>query len=285
MSQYLFGYVEKVCADAVEHYQVERERWVRGPDAVRSDLVRAIVDGGSFESTSASAALGYELDRPHVALLVWADPRRDEQPPVVALRAAALQVARHLGGSDMLAVPIGQATVWAWTTGDQLNDGSGRRLAIDQGLLGAVGGLGYGAEGFVSSHREACAARRMAGLLSRPTGSVVRYRSVVLNSLLSSDPDAATRFVESELGPLCSESDANRRLRATLTVFFEEGMNWSRTARRLGVHQNTVMYRVRRAEELLGRPFSDRRLELEAALRLTDAYLGLKSSDLVRSAG
>ena len=38
--------------------------------------------------------------------------------------------------------------------------------------------------------------------------------------------------------------------------------------RRLSVHENTVTYRVQRAEELLGHPVSERRLELQVALRL-----------------
>jgi DNA-binding PucR family transcriptional regulator len=74
-------------------------------------------------------------------------------------------------------------------------------------------------------------------------------------------------------------------MRATLGVFFEEGMSWQRTARRLGVHQNTVMYRVRRAEEILGRPLADRRLELESALRLADAREALRAAGSASGAG
>jgi DNA-binding PucR family transcriptional regulator len=42
-------------------------------------------------------------------------------------------------------------------------------------------------------------------------------------------------------------------------------------ARELGEHRNTVTYRVRRAEELLGRRVSDRPLELMYALKLVAA--------------
>ena len=41
-------------------------------------------------------------------------------------------------------------------------------------------------------------------------------------------------------------------MRHTLSAFYEEGSSFVRAARRLGVHENTVTYRVQRAEELLG---------------------------------
>ena len=55
---------------------------------------------------------------------------------------------------------------------------------------------------------------------------------------------------------------------STLRVFLEEGSSYVRAARRLGVHENTVTYRVHRAEELLGHPTTERQLELRVALRL-----------------
>ena len=55
---------------------------------------------------------------------------------------------------------------------------------------------------------------------------------------------------------------------STLRIFLEEGASFVRAARRLGVHTNTVTYRVHRAEELLGHPVTERQLELHVALRL-----------------
>ncbi|WP_082276991.1 helix-turn-helix domain-containing protein [Mycobacterium ostraviense] len=50
------------------------------------------------------------------------------------------------------------------------------------------------------------------------------------------------------------------------------------------MHQNTVMYRVEQAKDLLGRSLVDRRLELEVALRLADASTNLSPGGLA-SAG
>ena len=73
---------------------------------------------------------------------------------------------------------------------------------------------------------------------------------------------------ERELGPLAEGGEPTRRLVATLLVFLEEGASFARAARRLRVHENTIGYRVRRAEELLGHRIADRRLELHVALQL-----------------
>jgi hypothetical protein len=53
------------------------------------------------------------------------------------------------------------------------------------------------------------------------------------------------------------------------------GETGARAARRLGIHQNTVVYRVKQTEELLGHAIEQRRLPLEVALRLSDMIEGL----------
>ena len=47
----------------------------------------------------------------------------------------------------------------------------------------------------------------------------------------------------------------------------------TRVAKELYVHQNTVAYRVKRAEEILGRKVSDNSIDLTCALKLA-AVLG-----------
>jgi DNA-binding PucR family transcriptional regulator len=50
-------------------------------------------------------------------------------------------------------------------------------------------------------------------------------------------------------------------------VFLQENGSYKATAERLTLHKNTVQYRVRKAEENLGRPLGDDRLDVELALR------------------
>jgi DNA-binding PucR family transcriptional regulator len=132
----------------------------------------------------------------------------------------------------------------------------------------AIGRLGRGLDGFRRTHQEALLAKRVASLSERPSLAAVSFGNVALESLLTADVDEARRFVHAELGPLMEDSDASRRLASTLEVFLQEESSFVRTARRLGIHENTVAYRVRRAEELLGHRAAERQLELRAALRL-----------------
>jgi DNA-directed RNA polymerase specialized sigma24 family protein len=283
-SEYLFRYCEKVSGDLVDHYARERELWVRGADSLRAELVTAIVSGRPVDPHVSSAALEYNLDRPHVAVVVWSDPHSPDKPPLQALKRAAAEVARHLKGIELLVVPGGASMVWAWTSGPVVTDLLPEGMHVDMPMMAAVGGVGHGLDGFVQSHRQARDGRRMSGVFSLPPGTVTVHRDVALDALVTRDLSAAGVFVRAELGELSSDSERNRRLRATLTAYFEEGQSWGRTAERLGVHQNTVMYRVQQAKELLGRPLNERRLELEVALRLAEASRNLSPGALA-SAG
>jgi DNA-binding PucR family transcriptional regulator len=63
------------------------------------------------------------------------------------------------------------------------------------------------------------------------------------------------------------------RLRDTVLAFLASGGSATRVAKELYVHQNTVAYRVKRAEELLGHKVSESPIELTCALKLA-AVLG-----------
>lgn len=282
VGQYLFGYCEKVSGDLVDHYQRERELWARGADSVRAELVSAIVSGRPVDLRATSAALGYDLDRDHAAIIVWADPRRQEKPRLQALKRAAATIAHEMKGTELLVVPAGASAVWAWTSGPNLAPSV--TASVDAPLIAAVGAPGHGLDGFIQSHRQAGDGRLVTGVFSHPAGTVVCYPDIALDALLTRDLSAARQFVRQELGELSSDSERSRRLRCTLVAFFDEGMSWGRTAERLNIHQNTVIYRVNQAKDLLGRPLTQRRLELEVALRLAEAGANLSAGALATTA-
>ena len=55
-------------------------------------------------------------------------------------------------------------------------------------------------------------------------------------------------------------------------IFLSTG-SYTATAERMVLHKNSVLYRIRKAEEALGAPIGDRRADLELALRACQ-YLG-----------
>ena len=62
-------------------------------------------------------------------------------------------------------------------------------------------------------------------------------------------------------------------------MYLDENLSPARAARRLGIHQNTVVYRVKQAEELLGHGAEQRRLPLGVALRLAEMVDALRAAE------
>ena len=95
--------------------------------------------------------------------------------------------------------------------------------------------------------------------------SAVRYDDVIPEALLARDPQARYRLVHSRLDPVLK----SRQLLATLQTFLACNRNQRHTAEALGVHANTVAYRLRRIEALLGRDLghTDAVVDLSLALR------------------
>lgn len=267
---WIFAWVEAVERKLTVVYLGEHERWVGGAAAVRAEEVRALLGGGAPADLAAtSLRLGYELDRFHLGFVVWSE-RAEERPGdsgalFEAMECAAAAVAESVGAGAPLTVVEGRhLTCWA---GARSAPDASRLPRAAGGVSVAAGTPAHGVEGFVLSYREARQARRAARLRGEGDGAVVSYGDIALEALLADDPADARRFVARELGPLAGEDDATVRLASTLAIFLEEGASFVRAGRRLGVHPNTVAYRVRRSESLLGRPVAERQLELRVALR------------------
>jgi DNA-binding PucR family transcriptional regulator len=270
-SRHLFGYIDAICDRIVDEHEAERARWVRSAAAARTDTVGAILDSRPVDRDAASRTLGYELRRHHVGLLLWRDAGPDD---VGGLEEAAGALVSAAGFDDPLLLPVG-TLLWGWVgTRDVPGEDAMEALRttrLPPQVHAAIGEPAADVDGFRETHREALHAHRVACLAGRRGGSVIRYRSVELEALLAADLPRARRFVARELGALAAADDATTRLRVTLQIFLEENASNVRAARRLGIHQNTVAYRVTRAEELLGRPATQQRLRLQVALQLAQA--------------
>src|ERR1700742_318932 len=71
---WIFAYVEAIERRLSDVYDSERDEWVRGAAAVRVAEVRALLAGtGSVDDAAVSLRLGYELDRIHVAFVIWSE--------------------------------------------------------------------------------------------------------------------------------------------------------------------------------------------------------------------
>jgi DNA-binding PucR family transcriptional regulator len=73
--------------------------------------------------------------------------------------------------------------------------------------------------------------------------------------------------VLSTLAGLATDDEHHARLRDTLLVFLQAGGSYKATAEQLMLHKNTVQYRIRNAQESLGRAVGDNRHGVELALQ------------------
>ena len=66
-------------------------------------------------------------------------------------------------------------------------------------------------------------------------------------------PDEADAFVRRVLQPVLNRPDPESgELLKTLSSFLEHDRSWQRTAQVLHVHRQTVLYRIRKVEQLTG---------------------------------
>jgi DNA-binding PucR family transcriptional regulator len=68
--------------------------------------------------------------------------------------------------------------------------------------------------------------------------------------LASSNRAEARRFSRDALGALLADDEGTRDLLRTLQVFFDSGRSVRRSALALGVHENTIRYRLARIEDV-----------------------------------
>jgi DNA-binding PucR family transcriptional regulator len=139
------------------------------------------------------------------------------------------------------------------------------------GVRVAVGEPRHGLPGFRASHDQAAHARRVATLAGRGSGSITRFARVALLAMATVNEGLAEAFVHDQLGQLAVDDDTALRLAATLRVYLDEHASRSRAAKRLGVHENTISYRIRQTEEILGRGVETDTLDLRVALALLPA--------------
>ncbi len=273
LSLWLHDYIDAVVCLGEEAYTSERERWLRSSAALQTETIRSILDGTPTDPAIASPRLNYELGRSHLAVVAWLDGAERAPDPVGALESELRRATERTGSEGLLIHSTGLATAVAWIGArDRFDDAA--IAAIDPGdgeVRIGVGTPGPGVDGFRRSYREAMEARRVAILAARPPGSVTRYSAIALAAIATADLEQARNFVERQLGSLAAGDDTSERLRATLRAYLDEGASHGRAAHRLAIHENTVRYRVRQAEDLLERPIGPGDLDFRVALTLAEA--------------
>lgn len=260
-SQSLFAYVDGVLTAIAAQMDHEREDLRGGAAAHRRETILLLLDGAPMAATQASARLGYDLDRDHVALILFGDGEGDD-PGGLERHAGA--IGRALGTGRPLTMPSARSVLWAWVSGNAGLDLI--RVTLDRlpgEIRTAAGSCAQGVAGFCQSHFEAREVQRL--LLRAGNIGSAHYEDIRAVSLASQDEERGGSFVTAALGELKA---AEPYLRETVRVYLQQDSNATRTAELLFTHRNTILKRLDKAEGLLPGPLPGNGLDVRLALEL-----------------
>ena len=146
-------------------------------------------------------------------------------------------------------------------------DAPRRRRQIEAALDGARAALGPA----LPWPRARASLRRAAAALELPLDGLIVADDHLATLLLASDPALGAELAAARLAPLDGLTDAQReRLAETLRAWLDRPGQVQAVAAALGVHPQTVRYRMGRLRELFGERLEDpeARFELGLALRV-----------------
>jgi DNA-binding PucR family transcriptional regulator len=272
-------YIDLVCRGLSTEYEAERERWRQQEEYARVGLVGALLRGTATDLAEAEAVLGYRLGQRHLAAIVWFAGRQDSGEELLRIKRAAVELARLAGcpGRPLL-VARDHTTLWVWLPmagQTRVDDAAIAEVlpAEHSQVRLALGEPASGLAGFVTSHRQAAAAYEVGLAASHDVGPVFPYKEVSSLAFLCTDLPRARTWVAETLRQLVSDGRREEELRRTLRIYSAANCSATATARLMNCHKNTIQYRIRSAERLLGRTVEDGGLDLSLAL-LACRWLG-----------
>jgi hypothetical protein len=254
-------------------YTAEREAALHGAFARRNETIQALLRGEATSVDTATRDLGHQMRAQQTCMVLWLDDATADAS-TADLESVAQAVARDLEAGRPLTLVAGRHELWAWLATRAVPELATISATVERHRARAsIGGTFPGVDGFRTTHREAIDTQKFV-LRGGSSSPVTAYGDIELACLMSENPAAARHLVERELGKLAAPDPALDLVRETLSHYLRNGSNIVLTASELFVHRNTVRYRLDQAEQLVGHPLTERRTEMDVALRLVAAGLG-----------
>ena len=247
----LIEYIDIASTQVAEAYVRQEQRIRAVADRERRDLLENLLVGRvPEESGPHRAAPGLDPTAPILVVLARG-PHVDSLPDVAD--ALATTTRGHLGGPLVVArqaevVALVAADAAAGAKLEQARVLAESRIGAD--LLVGVSSAAAGFAGVSRGYVEAEHALRIAS----PDRPIVAVGEIAAFDYLLMAADAGTRAVVSAKAAGLAGLDPSSRaaIEETIDAYFAEGLSISRTATRLGLHANTVRYRLERIAELTG---------------------------------
>lgn len=247
-----------------ERISCEYQRLMQDKSITLLADVRRVLDNPKLDAKIASDLQGYPLTGTHLAFVWRLSSERIDS--TAALEAEASQLLRGFKADQQLIARADLRTLWCWLRFTRHVPPS--LPALTPSGLVAVGRPGRGIEGFRTSHKDALAALQVSELAGGGSHALIHFEQVEVAALCTAQPERCTDFVRTQLGDLALDDPTMSLQRETLAAFYTANCNYRATATMLGIHHNTVRYRLEQAEQTLGRSVAARPLGLELALYL-----------------
>lgn len=275
-----FAMIDRQTEQVFSAYEDERERWLQQRNAEREARIRVLLRGDPVDVAAAEATLGYQLlGRRHLAIVVWTAQAGLTDASTADLERFLLDLAERLDcPARPLFLPHDQGSGWAWLPIGPDGPDWPQLWEATEASTGdirvAAGEAGADVAGFRRSHDQALQAQSVALAAGADAAGVTRFAETGPIALMCADLPVTRAWVADTLGQLALDDEQHGRLRETLRVFLATGGSYSAAAQQLSMHRNSVHYRVRKAEEVLGGSIEDAdRLDVEIALK-TCHWLG-----------
>ncbi|MBC7299564.1 MAG: helix-turn-helix domain-containing protein [Nocardia sp.] len=240
------AYLDRLNSSMGRIYEAERDRWLSSRQAARQQWIARLLDSDDVDVAAAEEVLDYRLDRRHHAAEVWTTVTGTDAVRALEQARQLLSTAMRTGGTELVAAS-GDRAMCLWFPDQQPcppEELTAQLTAAGLPVRVALGPVADGLPGFRRTARSAARAKALAISAGETAPTVLDYDTVAPFALLSDDPVELAGLVHRVLGPLASDGAKAELLRNTLDVFLAEGASFSRTARVLDVHRNTVQYRI-----------------------------------------
>jgi PucR C-terminal helix-turn-helix domain/GGDEF-like domain len=271
ISRIVAGYIDQISEKMVAAYAQERENWLRNRSAARGARIRDLLSGERVDVSAAEVTLGYRLRQYHVGLVCWVGDAASTADEITRLERAISHVAGQAAcHGDPVFLPRDESSAWAWLPlgiRDTFDSAEAGTAGLDADIHFAFGDAAKGTAGFRITHQQAIAAQAVALAAGSAAPRAVTFSQVAPVAMMLTSKELLRPWVLSTLAGLATDDEHHARLRETLLVFLRSGGSYKTTAQQLMLHKNTVQYRVRKAEESLGRPVGDNRHDVELALQ------------------
>jgi hypothetical protein len=248
---------DRLLAAISEEHTRESEQGFVSTEQRHVERVERLLEGELIDTTD----IAYDFEGWHLGAIATG-PGAPE-----ALR----ELARALDLRPLIVNRGEESIVWAWLGArrkpDPAEAQSFAAAKWPEDVLLAIGEPGSGLAGWRLTHRQAAAALTVA---QRGRQGPIRYTEVALLASVLQDDLLEASLHRLYLRPLEGERDGGAALRGTLRAYLAADGSLSAAAITMGVSPRTVGNRLRRVEELVGRPLHDVLADVETALRLDE---------------